>query len=129
MKVLSYGDIMDGGSSVFTSVSKIDEAKLIVTFGGTIRIDTPYSHLESHLNDLETALQKQRIEAVELDFQDLSFCNSNGFYIIMDITEMIINQSKGPIVVKRLKDDDCRFSRPNYPLHDGRPAHSVVFCT
>ncbi len=106
MKVLSYGDIMDGGSSVFTSVSKIDEAKLIVTFGGAIRIDNPYRHLESYLNDLETVLQKQRIEAVELDFQDLSFCNSNGFYIIMDITEMIINQSKGPIVVKRVKDDD-----------------------
>lgn len=106
MKVLSYGDITDGGSSVFTSVSKIDNTRLIVTFGGAIRIDNPYKHLESYLDDLEAALQKQRIESVELDFQELNFCNSNGFYIIMDITEMIINQSKGPIVVKRLKDDD-----------------------
>ena len=106
MKVLSYGDITDGGSSVFTSVSKIDNTRLIVTFGGAIRIDNPYKHLESYLNDLEACLKKQRIESVELDFQELSFCNSNGFYIIMDITETIINQSKGPIVVKRLKDDD-----------------------
>ena len=45
-------------------------------------------------------------DAVELDFQDLSFCNSNGFYIIMDIVEFIYNDAKGPVVVKRLKGDD-----------------------
>jgi hypothetical protein len=106
LKVLSYGDIMDGGVSVFTSVSKIDDNKLIVTFGGAIRIDNPYKYLEEYLNELENILPKQRIEAVELDFQELKFCNSNGFYIIMDIAEMIIDRSEGPIVVKRIKDDD-----------------------
>jgi hypothetical protein len=106
LKVLSYGDITDGGVSVFTSVSKIDNGKLIVTFGGAIRIDNPYRHLEHYLNELESLLPQQRVGAVELDFQELTFCNSNGFYIIMDITEMIINHSTGPIAVKRLQDDD-----------------------
>ena len=86
MKVLSYGEIMDREVSVFTSVSKIDNTKLIVTFGGAIRIDNPYKHLENYLNELENLLPKQQVEAVEFDFQELSFCNSDGFYIIMDIT-------------------------------------------
>ena len=106
MKVLSYGEIMDREVSVFTSVSKIDNTKLIVTFGGAIRIDNPYKHLENYLNELENLLPKQQIEAVEFDFQELNFCNSDGFYIIMDITEMIINQIEGPILVKRIIDDD-----------------------
>ena len=106
MKVLSYGDIMDGGVSVFTSVTKIDSAKLIVTFTGVIRIDNPYRHLEKYLKEIEQILTDQKIEEVELDFKELSFCNSNGFYIIMDLTEMIIDRIDGPIVVKRIKDDD-----------------------
>lgn len=106
MKVLAYGDIMDGGTSVFTSVSKIDGSKLYVKFGGMIRIDNPYNHLESYLNELEALLPSHDIDEVDLDFKDLTFCNSNGFYIIMDISEMIMNNSRGPIVVNRLSDDD-----------------------
>jgi hypothetical protein len=97
---------MDREISVFTSVTKIDSTKLIVTFGGAIRIDHPYNHLRSYLNELENILPKQQIEAIEFDFQELNFCNSDGFYIIMDIIEMIINQIEGPILVKRIKDDD-----------------------
>jgi len=106
LKVLTYGDIMDGGVSAFTSVSQIDNSRLIVTFGGTIRIDNPYKQLENYLSELEGLLPKLRIATVELDFQELSFCNSNGFYIIMDIAEVIMENSEGPIVVKRLSDDD-----------------------
>ncbi len=106
MKILTYGDIMDGGVSVFTSVAKLDAGKLIVSFDGVIRIDNPYKHLTNYLNELESVLPKQQIDAIELDFQELGFCNSNGFYIIMDITEMIYTNSNGPVVVKRLKDDD-----------------------
>ena len=97
---------MDGGISVFSSVSELDQSKLIVAFGGAIRIDNPYKHLEGYLGDLETMLPDHKINLVEFDFKDLNFCNSNGFYIIMDIAEIIINNSSGPITVKRLKDDD-----------------------
>ncbi len=106
MKVLSYGDITDLGVSVFTSVTKIDNKKLILSFSGVIRIDNPYRHLEKYLNELEQILPTLQIETIEFDFQELNFCNSNGFYIIMDITELVIDIADCPIVVKRLKDDD-----------------------
>ena len=41
-----------------------------------------------------------------MDFTGLSFCNSNGFYVIMDITELIYQSVDGPVVVKRLEEDD-----------------------
>ncbi len=106
MKVLTYGDIMDGGTSVFTSIAKEDDKKLIVSFSGAIRIDNPYKHLESFLIELEKSVEKSTFSSIEFDFSELNFCNSNGFYIIMDITELIITKVKGSIVVRRLKDDD-----------------------
>jgi hypothetical protein len=106
LKVLAFGEIMDGGISVFSSVAKVDSDLLIVSFGGAIRIDNPYKHLEQYLLELDQLIPKEKIGRIEFDFKDLDFCNSNGFYIIMDITEMIIDATKGPIKVKRLKDDD-----------------------
>ena len=106
MKVLAFGEIMDGGASVFSSVAKVDADLLIVSFGGSIRIDNPYRYLEQYLSELEQLLPPEKIGRIEFDFKELDFCNSNGFYIIMDITEMIINTIGGPILVKRLKGDD-----------------------
>jgi hypothetical protein len=106
LKVLAFGEIMDGGISVFSSVAKVDADLLIVSFGGSIRIDNPYKHLEQFLVELDQLIPQEKIDRVEFDFKELDFCNSNGFYIIMDITEMIIDSTKGPIRVKRLKDDD-----------------------
>ena len=106
MRVLTYGDITDEGVSVFNSVAKIDSTKLIISFVGDIRIDNPYRHLSNYMADLEKMVEKETLNEIELDFQELNFCNSNGFYIIMDITEMIYNAVHGPVVVKRLKDDD-----------------------
>ncbi len=106
MKVLAYGEIMDGGASVFSSVAKRDGKKLIMTFSGVIRIDYPYKHLQGYIADLERLIPEENLESVEFDFRELSFCNSNGFYIIMDITELIIAQVDGPVFVKRLEDDD-----------------------
>ena len=97
---------MDGGTSVFSSVTKVDADLLIVSFGGSIRIDNPYKYLEQYLLELDQVIPKEKIGRIEFDFKELDFCNSNGFYIIMDITEMIIDATKGPITVKRLKDDD-----------------------
>jgi hypothetical protein len=106
LKVLAFGEIMDGGTSVFSSVVKVDADLLIVSFGGSIRIDNPYKYLEQYLLELDQLIPKEKIGRIEFDFKDLDFCNSNGFYIIMDITEMIIGTTKGPIIIKRLKDDD-----------------------
>ena len=106
MKVLTYGDIMDGGSSVFTSVAKLDGKKLILSFGGVIRVDNPYKHLESYIKDLEEELNEAKIEEIVLDFRELNFCNSNGFYVIMDIIEIIYNNIQARIIVNRLKEDD-----------------------
>jgi hypothetical protein len=106
LKVLAYGEIMDGGISVFSSVAKVDADLLIVSFGGSIRIDNPYKYLEQYLAELDQLIPKEEIGRIEFDFKELDFCNSNGFYIIMDITELIIDAIKGPIKIKRLKDDD-----------------------
>jgi len=106
LKILAFGEIMDGGTSVFSSVAKVDGDLLIVSFGGSIRIDNPYRYLEQYLLDLEQLLPQENVGRIELDVKELDFCNSNGFYIIMDITEMIINAIPGPVTVKRLKDDD-----------------------
>ena len=106
MKVLTYGDIMDGGKSVFTSVAKLDGAKLILSFSGVIRVDNPYRHLENFVNELDEKLTKTPIFEIEIDFRELNFCNSNGFYVIMDITEIIYNKVPASVLVKRLKNDD-----------------------
>jgi hypothetical protein len=106
LKVIAFGEIMDGGVSVFSSVAKVDADLLIVSFGGSIRIDNPYKYLEQYLSELDQLIPRENIGRIEFDFKDLDFCNSNGFYIIMDIAEMIIGTTKGPITVKRLKDDD-----------------------
>jgi len=97
---------MDGGTSVFTSVAKIDGKKLIVSFSGMIRVDNPYKHLESYIDDLEAELDGAEIDDVELDFRELNFCNSNGFYVIMDLIEIVYASKDVPVVVNRLKDDD-----------------------
>lgn len=97
---------MDGGKSVFTSVVKIDGKKMILSFSGVIRVDNPYKHLESYVNDLDEEFRRTEIENIELDFRELNFCNSNGFYIIMDLIEIVYGRQEVPVIVNRLKDDD-----------------------
>lgn len=106
MIVLTYGDIMDGGKSVFTSVATLDQTKLIVTFSGVIRIDNPYKYLENYLNELSGSLPDKHIQTANVDFTELKFCNSNGFYIIMDIVELIYKNVESSVLIRRLKDDD-----------------------
>lgn len=97
---------MDGGSSVFTSVTKLDGTNLIISFGGVIRVDNPYKYLEKYIDEIEEELLNISVKAIEFDFRELNFCNSNGFYVIMDIIEIIYDAFSAPVLVKRLKDDD-----------------------
>lgn len=106
MKVIAYGDIMDKGTSVFTSVAKIDGDELLVNFEGTIRIDNPSNHLRPYLDKLNDTLGGFGIRKTQLDFTKLRFCNSNGFYVIMDLTEVIYEHTEGEILVIRLREDD-----------------------
>jgi hypothetical protein len=106
MNVLTYGEIMDGGTSVFHAIAKADGDAIVLTFEGAIRIDNPYRHLSVFLDALKELLPKQAGLRATIDFVDLKFCNSNGFYIIMDIVEIVYAAVAGPIVVRRIKDDD-----------------------
>lgn len=106
MKILTYGEIMDGGASVFHSVAKLDGERLFVTFEGVIRIDNPYRFLEPYLQELDKALPDQSVADTVIDFAQLRFCNSNGFYVIMDIVEAVYRNVKGTITVRRVRDDD-----------------------
>jgi hypothetical protein len=106
MKILTYGEIMDGGASVFHSVAKLDGERLFVTFEGVIRIDNPYRYLEPYLQELDKTLPDQTVGECVIDFAQLRFCNSNGFYVIMDIVETVYRHVKGSITVRRVRDDD-----------------------
>lgn len=106
MKILTYGEIMDGGSSVFHSVARLDGDRLSVTFEGVIRIDNPYRFLDGYLKELARVLPEHDIRAATIDFVDLRFCNSNGFYVVMDIVETVYRSIEGPVTVRRVTDDD-----------------------
>jgi hypothetical protein len=106
MKILTYGEIMDGGASVFHSVAKVDGDRLFVTFEGVIRIDNPYRFLEPYLHELDRSLPEQNVRESVIDFAQLRFCNSNGFYVIMDIVEAVYRHVKGAVTVRRVRDDD-----------------------
>lgn len=108
MKVLTHGEIMDGGGSAFESVAKLDHGTLTLDFMGSIRADNPFQELEPHLRELGRALAEQRgaIERAVIDFVALEFCNSSGFYIIMDLVECVYQNVDGPVLVRRVKDDD-----------------------
>ena len=107
MKVLTYGEIMDGGVNVFHSVAKLnDENRLVLTFEGVIRIDNPYRYLSGYLDELARLLPQQPISDTTMDFVKMRFCNSNGFYVIMDIVDTVYNLVPGHVTVRRVADDD-----------------------
>ena len=106
MKILSYGDIMEGGTSVFTTIIKLKGEELIASFKGVIRVDDPYKYLSYFIKDIEKKININEIKNTVIDFTELKYTNSNGFYVLMDIIENIYKNTKGPITVKRLKEDD-----------------------
>ena len=106
MKILTYGDILEGGNSIFTTIARLDEDTLTVQFKGAVRSNNPYKSLAYYIEDLENKLKENLINSTIIDMTELSFCNSNGFYVLMDIIEIIYDHTKGNVIVKRLKHDD-----------------------
>jgi len=106
MNVLTYGEIMEGGASVFHCVVREDAGSLFVIFSGVVRVDNPARHLAEMLAELRLLLPGRIIDRTVIDFTELEFCNSNGFYIIMDIIELVYAAATGPVLVRRLEEDD-----------------------
>ena len=107
MSVLSQGEIKDQNATVFRAVASTDGARITVRFEGTIRVDNPSRHLATFLRQLPDMLATQTsLTGVLLDFTGLRFCNSNGFYVIMDIVEAVYRTVSARVVVRRLKSDD-----------------------
>jgi hypothetical protein len=106
MNVLTYGEIMEGGASVFHCVVREDDGSLFVIFSGVVRVDNPARHLAELLGELRLMLPGRTIDRTVIDFTELEFCNSNGFYIIMDIIELVYAAGTGPVLVRRLEEDD-----------------------
>jgi hypothetical protein len=54
MNVLTYGEIMEGGASVFHCVVREDDGSLFVIFSGVVRVDNPARHLAELLERAAT---------------------------------------------------------------------------
>jgi anti-anti-sigma regulatory factor len=106
MNILTYGEIIENGKSIFSVIAKMDDDKLIVKFEGELRSEHPLKDLEYFMESLEPKAKENEISKTEIDFTELKFCSSNGFYVVMDILEAIFNNSTGDIYVKRLSEDD-----------------------
>ncbi len=107
MKIVTYGEIMDGGLNVFHSTARLDDDNhLFLTFEGSIRIDNPYRYLSNYLDELARLLPQQSITGTTIDFVKMRFSNENGCYVIMDIVDTVYNLVPGSVLVRRLIDDD-----------------------
>ena len=109
MTILTYGEIIEHGSSVFTSVAILDDGKLTIHFKGVIRIDNPENELSSFIEELKNKLAENTIYCCELDFSELLYCNSNGFYSLLDIINSVYTHTDCPITIKRITNDDWHY--------------------
>lgn len=115
MKVITFGEIVDGGASVFHSVATLDARVLKHRFEGVIRVDNPYRFLKPHIDELAAKVPALSIDEISIDFSELRFCNSNGFYVIMDIVEALyFGATEAKVTVRRLDDDD--WQRETLPI-------------
>jgi hypothetical protein len=109
MIILTYGEIIEAGSSVFTCVATLDDGKLIINFKGVLRVDNPEKELASFVEELNMKLDEKTIYSCDLDFTELHYCNSNGFYTLMDIIDVVYNHTSCLITIKRLTKDDWHY--------------------
>ena len=115
MKVITFGEIVDGGASVFHSVATLDARTLKHRFEGVIRVDNPYRFLKAHIDELTAKLPGLGVDEILIDFAELRFCNSNGFYVIMDLVEALyFGAPEAKVIVRRLDDDD--WQRETLPI-------------
>jgi hypothetical protein len=106
MKIITYGEIIEAGNSKFTAVTQLNNDELIIKLNGKIRTENPYKYLSKYIEDMRTKIIETEIKNTTLDFTELQYCNSNGFYALMDVIEIAYNKTSCPVTIKRLKHDD-----------------------
>jgi hypothetical protein len=106
MRLLTYGEIMDKGRSAFTAAAHALDRRLTLKLTGSVRVENPYSHLTPFLDELKVKLEEEELDEGVIDFTELTYCNSIGFYILMDMIELVFKEIDGMIAVRRLEDDD-----------------------
>ena len=106
MRLLTYGEIMDKGRSAFTAAAHELNGRLTLKLTGAVRVENPYNHLTPFLDELKVKLAEEDLAEGVIDFTELKYCNSIGFYILMDMIELVFQRVSGMIAVRRLEDDD-----------------------
>lgn len=101
------GEVTEAGAVAFRVVATREEQGVRVRFEGSLRVDHPYQFLSVFIEALReakgTAPEAARFD---LDFARLRFCNSNGFYAIMDIVEAVYALGSAPVTVHCVAGDD-----------------------
>ncbi|TKC97878.1 hypothetical protein [Polyangium fumosum] len=108
MKILARGAVMADELSVFEVVAaRDDEDRLVLTFEGVLRVDNPYRHLWSFLEELGRILPERVFASIRMDFTRMRFANDNCFYVIMDIVDAVYLGVPGaPVTVRRGANED-----------------------
>jgi len=107
MKKLCCGEITEGNRTVFSSFAALDdEHRLVVQFDGVIRVADPYPLLCGYLKELKQVLPQLEACSALVDFVKMRFCNSNGFYVVLDILEAVYGLVPGSVTIRRLAEDD-----------------------
>jgi hypothetical protein len=124
MKTLTYGEISDGGTSVFRSVAKLeDSGTLIINFVGVLRVDNPARYLAGYVDELAKVLPQYAVSTTTLDFVGLTSCNDHGFFALKDIVDTIYSLVPGSITVRRRTGDDWQNGTlPNLVAQDDESA-------
>ena len=65
MIILTYGEIIEAGSSVFTCVAILDDGKLVINFKGVLRVDNPEKELTSFIEELDMKLDESTAKACD----------------------------------------------------------------
>jgi hypothetical protein len=106
MQILLFDEIIENGNSIFSIITELENQTLIVNFKGELRTEHPYKELEYFIENFGPTISELSLQDAHIDFTDLRYCNSNGFYIIVDIMDLIYSNCQGKITVRRLFDDD-----------------------
>lgn len=101
------GRIYEGTRRVFLVQAANSEADtLLVSFEGIIRADDSGKILSGYIKELDRFLSEHAAVNAVLDFTKLQFCNSTGFYTVMDILDVVYRRVPGRVLIRRLADDD-----------------------
>lgn len=107
MTDLCSGQISEGTKRVFTSAATLDDDnRLVVTLEGIIRVDDSSQLLSGYVKELDRMLSSLQVSMAFIDCTRLRFCNSTGFYAVMDILETIFAHVPGQVTIRRLSDDE-----------------------